>query len=987
MVVSAAPSSSPGTGSTRAILVAGLLLGAALLAGLTYVVLGDRETRLASAQRQSQALSAGAERLLRLELRNLERALLGIAGDAEQLFRNVPAQAAPLLGEAIRGVLERHAELESIVVLDGQGRALLPGRGDPSLPRWIADDRRGRGSALHVGPPQRARGQWLLPLAMPLGPDRWVLARLRAEELHGIIAGLDTGREGMVEVLDRDGTVLAHSHAPALVGRRFPGELAGASGARLRTSHLDGVERIVAARALQGYPLMIAAGVSRDEVLAPWRRFVAAAAVLYLLYWAGLAYLLRTVRRGGAAQARLLDELARSAVRLRMAQRVGRTGTWAIARGSDHIAWSEQVSELLGLDPSRTGCRRAEFYAMVHPGDRRRLLRLLGRAWRERAPFQADYRIVRRDGEVRWLTIRGAVVAGEDGAETMTGTVVDISERMRVQARLTDAERQFRLLFERNPLPFWVFDLETLRFLEVNRAATERYGYSRDEFLAMRILDIRPPEQHAALLEDIRRPREGFDEARVWSHRRKDGSVRQVKVYSADIEFAGRPARLILAEDITELMAHQRELAWRAGHEPTTGLLNAHALAERLAGAEAYRILYVQLRGLELIEDSLGRGAGDEVRRAIARRLDALGERYGLAACMRDDEFVLAVRAPGAGEEALAALQAAVGEPVPGADSLHRLEAWIGQADFPGDGAEPAQVIDNAALAVHAARSERFAVMRFDRAMTERAKRRLQLAGRIHRALDAGEFELHFQIIRHAGDGTPAALEALTRWPLPGGGFVPPAEFIGMCEDSGQIVPLGRWALREAARAQRRLREAGVTLPIAINISLVQFLDSDLVADIQAAMAEFGLERGALHVELTESVLLNRPEQAMHTLRQLQRQGVCVSLDDFGTGFSSLSYLRHLPLDALKIDRSFVAEVDSDERNASICRALLALGHSLGLTVIAEGVETRAQYEWLRRHGCDQVQGYWFGRPAPLEGVARELRAGAASNGLSGAGA
>ncbi|WP_329752542.1 EAL domain-containing protein, partial [Stenotrophomonas maltophilia] len=268
-----------------------------------------------------------------------------------------------------------------------------------------------------------------------------------------------------------------------------------------------------------------------------------------------------------------------------------------------------------------------------------------------------------------------------------------------------------------------------------------------------------------------------------------------------------------------------------------------------------------------------------------------------------------------------------------------------------------------------AARAEGNVVVWFDAAVTTRLADRLRLAGRIHAAID-NEFQLYFQPIRHASDGSPAALEALLRWPQADGSFIPPNEFIQLCEDTGLILALGRWVIRAAAKAQRRLVEAGWgELPIAVNVSAVQFFNSDLVAEFTRAQQEFGLARGALHVELTESSLMRKPGQAMQTMQRLHEQGISVSLDDFGTGYSSMSYLQHLPLDILKIDRSFVADVETNPRNASICRALLSLGHSMGLTIIAEGVETPGQLDWLAAHGCDQVQGYLLGRPAPLERI------------------
>lgn len=304
--------------------------------------------------------------------------------------------------------------------------------------------------------------------------------------------------------------------------------------------------------------------------------------------------------------------------------------------------------------------------------------------------------------------------------------------------------------------------------------------------------------------------------------------------------------------------------------------------------------------------------------------------------------------------------------------------AWGGQAvsRFAADGAytgevSAAMLADLGAsftLVGHSERRQYFAES--DEVLSAHYTERLQLAGRIHMAIDRGEFLLHFQPIMDASEGSPVALEALLRWPQADGSFIAPADFIQLCEDTGLIIALGRWVIHAAARAQKQLSAAGWQhLPIAVNVSAVQLFNSDLVGEFSRAMQDHGLARGALQMELTESVLMRNPTQALQTLGHLHANGVGVALDDFGTGFSSMSYLQHLPLDSLKIDRGFVSDVETNPRNAAICRALLSLGHSMGLSVIAEGVETEGQRRWLAAHGCDQVQGYLLGRPMPLEQV------------------
>jgi len=638
------------------------------------------------------------------------------------------------------------------------------------------------------------------------------------------------------------------------------------------------------------------------------------------------------------------------------------------------VDWTAQGARLLGLPATKTSTTLHEFGAMIHPDDLAGVLAQYRTALATRKPFVHDFRVVPPDGKVRWLAARGAV---SHDRSRVAGTVVDITSQREAQRRLEASKRNFRNLFERNPLPFWVFDAETLRFLEVNRAAIQQYGYSRDEFLAMTILDIRPPEFREPVLAEVHdtsSPK--WKSTRTWQHRRKDGSTLEVTIHTSDIVFRGRPARLILAEDMTETISYQRELAFRASHDPVTGLPNASALAE---GVESHRehgcrIAYVQLRGLEPIEDSLGLEAGHEVLRTIADRLKRLGERYGVAGHVRGEEFALVVCDVARWDQALGELHAELSRPVPGRDTLQQLDYWLGSAEFPRDSDDPGQAIGRAGLAAHVARTEQAPMTTFTPDMTARASKRLGMAARIHRAIDRDEFELHFQKVVRVEDGSAIGLEALLRWPQPDGGTIAPAEFIGISEDTGLIVPLGQWVVRQAAKAQRQLSDAGHgELSIAVNVSQAQFLKRDLATDFDAVFDEFALRRGALHVELTESMLMTRPETARATLHRLRDRGICVSLDDFGTGFSSMSHLRQLPIDALKMDQSFVRGVHRDRRNASICQALLALGHSMELTVIAEGVEEQAEYDWLRQHRCDQAQGYCLGRPAPLDAVMASL--------------
>ncbi|SBV37921.1 Diguanylate cyclaSe/phosphodiesterase with PAS/PAC sensor [uncultured Stenotrophomonas sp.] len=964
----------------RSVSVFGVVI-ALLLAGMLAAMLwSDHANRLQAAQRQSMALAAGSDRLLRAELTAVERVLRRVAEDGRGFYRQYPGRATALLQEGIGGTLGRNPDLAAITLVDDAGAALTAGRGDASLPRWVSLPNRVLAGEMYLGDVERTPdGGTVMMVAMPMQPGQWLLARVRLAVFQRVVSGLDTGRNGVASIGNRQGQLLAHSLDPSAVERALPrpmrklepADKVQPMGAVI--SPLDGVRRISAVSVPRDYPLVLFTGLSAEEVMAPWRTYLYVAIGLFLLYLAGFAYLFHSVRGNARRQARLTDELRAGAAELALAHKVGKVGTWFIEGDGTWVHWSDITRQMFGLELRGTSLEA--FLGQVCDEDREHLRKELARAWNGEEALDMTYRFILPDGGLRWLAVRGERVDSQRGRR-LAGAVVDVSEHLRNQERAQEAERQFRLVFDRNPAPFWIFDVVTLQFLEVNRAAMEQYGYSREEFLAMTILDIRPEEEW----NEVRQAR---DDAlggralapRVRMHRRKDGSTFEVVGHMAQLEFDGRAACLTLAEDVSQRLAYERDLAYRASHDPDTGLLTVRALAEQLdADGGGYTILHIQLRGLRLVTDTLGREAGEDVLQAMVGRLGGLGARHGLTAWQPAEDFVVAVTAGHDPQAALEALLEAASEPVRGRDSFHQLEPRIGVASCPDDGEGADQVLGRAAQAAHAARGQGVVVSRFDCRMAARHAERLQLAGRIRRAIDRDEFELHFQPIRHAADGTPAVLEALLRWPQPDGGFVPPSDFIQLCEDTGLIIVLGRWVIQAAARAQRELAAHGwAGLPIAVNVSAIQLFNSDLLGEFVAATAANGLAPGALQMELTESCLMHNPAQAMQVLKSLNARGIAVSLDDFGTGFSSMSYLQHLPLDSLKIDRCFVTDVERNPRNAAICRALLSLGHSMGLVVIAEGVENQAQLDWLVAHGCDQVQGYLLGQPMPLAEVIAQL--------------
>lgn len=970
-----------------------------LASALGFVLWRDYQGKLDAAERQSAAMAQGSARLIGFQLRNLDRALRGIVADVGATAALTPEATRVLEPTFVRGVVERHAELESIVLTDIHGRAVMAGGDEPALATWAGFARRQVGATgLSLGPPRReADGEWLLPMARPLPATvggGWVVARLRLSSLQEVVAGMDLGNNGVSALVTRDGTVLARSRdAERQVGQQYP-ELPllrgdpqpGSQGVAEETSVIDGVRRIRAYRALDDYPLLVSVGLARRDVLAAWQPFVVVALLAGVLYVLGWLYLVRSLMRGNAHQRILLDEIGRTAGQLKEAQHIASLGSWTVERNARRVEYSAEAKRIHGLPDDGQPVELETALTLVHPDD----LSLV-QAWRARftddEPVECEFRLVRPDGTQRTVRCRGRTIRDADGSVREAGTVLDVTERAKAHEARSAAERQYRFMFDRNPLPFWVYRRDTLQFMAVNDAAIASYGYSRAEFLGMTLLDIRPEDDAEELKRAVRRREEG-GRGQLWRHRRRDGSLIDVRIYAADMEFEGHSCRLVLAEDVTERLRVQREVEHRASHDELTGLGNRASVLERLRALVAQvrerhgsvLVVRLDLRHFKLINDSLGREVGDEVLRAVATRLAALDAALTVGR-LGGDEFALLLPVDAddidrVAEGLASRLHRILGEPVEVMETLSYLHPDVGYASYPQDGDDAERLLHMAGVANHEAkRHDRPHTVRYRAELERTVQERLQMVARLHEAIERQEFELHFQPQYFASGREPVGLEALVRWRHPERGLVPPGEFIPVCEDSGLIVPLGRWVMREAARHHRLLADAGWPgLTIAVNVSAIQFQSGGLEADVEALVREFSLPPGVLELELTESIVMDDPEAAIAALERLRQFGVLLSIDDFGTGYSSMSYLHQLPVDKLKIDRSFVTDVEKDSHNAAICESVLSLARSFGLKVIAEGVETASQLEWLRQRGCDEVQGFLLARPMPFADVLKHLR-------------
>ena len=438
--------------------------------------------------------------------------------------------------------------------------------------------------------------------------------------------------------------------------------------------------------------------------------------------------------------------------------------------------------------------------------------------------------------------------------------------------------------------------------------------------------------------------------------------------------------------DVTARVDFEQQLAHQANHDGLTGLANRILLADRLdqALAQAHRyghhlaVLMVDLDNFKYINDSLGHAAGDQLVKGVADRLSICVREGDTVARMGGDEFVLIMSYAEDETDVTAMMQrivATIAAPfVIEAREFH-VTCSTGAALYPRDGESAEHLLRNADTAMYRAKEGGRNGFRFYTAdMNARMMERLSLESGLRQALANGEFVLHYQPQVDIRTGRIVGAEALVRWQHPEAGLVPPGKFIPLAEETGLIEAIGEWVLREACAQNKRWQDAGLPhLRVAVNLSARQFRQKDFVARVAAILAESRLPAGCLEFELTESMVMHDPEQAVLLLLQLKHAGLQLSLDDFGTGYSSLGYLKKFPIDVLKLDQSFVRGVLADPDDAAIARTVVGLGHSLGLRVIAEGVETAEQLNYLAALGCDQMQGYHFSRPVAAQDFAALL--------------
>ncbi len=527
----------------------------------------------------------------------------------------------------------------------------------------------------------------------------------------------------------------------------------------------------------------------------------------------------------------------------------------------------------------------------------------------------------------------------------------------------------------------------------VNPAFERMTGYPASEAIGRDPEFLLGRERDQPAMGEIRKAlREARDGHAVLRTYRKDGSpfwneytVAPVRDESGEVtHYVG------VMNDVSEAKEYEEQLARQANFDTLTGLANRNLLRDRLQQAIArarrdtgtFAVLFLDVDHFKMVNDTLGHNVGDEMLRLLAERLRGCVRESDTVARLGGDEFVLVLLKPEAGlaleshaTAVMNKLLARIADPLVLGERELRPGCSIGVSLYPQDGLDADTLLRNADAAMYRAKElGRGRYQFFTAEVHERIRRRMELETSLRLALARGEFELHYQPQVALDDGRIMGVEALLRWRHPERGLIGPAEFVGFAEETGLIVPIGEWVLHRACEQNRAWQDAGLRpVPIAVNMSARQCEQADVGDLLRSALRDSGLDPRFLELEITESVSMARPEQSAPLLHRLKETGVALSIDDFGTGFSNLSYLKRFPIDRLKIDLSFVREITSDAGSLAISEAIITLSHSLNLDVLAEGVENEAQLALLAARGCDQIQGFFFSPPVTADAFARML--------------
>ena len=688
-----------------------------------------------------------------------------------------------------------------------------------------------------------------------------------------------------------------------------------------------------------------------------------------------------------AELAQLAEELGESEARLNLALDASGLGLWDWDLQNNHVHHS-RLEVVFGIGRQHRHDEDGSPLPDIHPKDLDGVRAILiAHLKGESEQFAVEYRALRADGSEIWLEDRGRVIQRDAAGRAlrMIGTRRDISE-LRRQA---EQQRLAATVFEAASEGMVIMN-DHYRVLAVNDACCALSGYSREELLGHSVARIAGSPESQRQYQTMR---EALELHGHWQgeliETRKSGEVYPQWVQLREVRNANDSVTHVVAfiSDLSVRRKIEERLRYLTHYDDLTGLANRGLLKERLHEAcqrvrrngRNMAVLYIDLDRFKLLNESLGHEAADALLREMSRRITQTLADADTIARLSGDEFVVLFDAYGS-LSSLAHLGSRllqrIRKPLIIDEQELVISASIGVSLMPDNSRDAEVLLRQANMAMQQAKHLGGNTLQFftDRPQAS-SMQYLQLENQLRKALEVGQLEVFYQPRLSLADDALEAAEALVRWRHPQRGLVAPAHFIPLAEETGLIIPLGEFVLREACRQARQWQQDGLAeIRVSVNLSVKQLRQGNFVSLVRQVLEETGLPATMLELELTESQLLDDIDNAISISEQLRALGVRLAIDDFGTGFSSLSYLKRFPVDYVKIDRSFISELEHSSQDAAITRAIIAMVHSLERKVVAEGVETQAQMDFLKANQCDEIQGYLLSPPVPAEQFAELLR-------------